>query len=194
MGAVPFASTGAESSPGWLLCRAPDLAESFRVGRQGCGRATHTRDLRLRPRRSTTGCQWQLFPWRAIKQILAPWTAPPAAWPSSMANDLATLRETDLANVRATSIGFIFQTFNLIPTLSAQENAETALAPLRVTGADRRTRAAQALAGVGLAERLNHLPSELSGGQQQRVAIARVRNPARRLSGPRLRQRRSGLA
>ena len=111
-----------------------------------------------------------------------------------MANDLATLRETDLANVRATSIGFIFQTFNLIPTLSAQENVETALAPLRVTGADRRTRAAQALAGVGLAERLNHLPSELPGGQQQRVAIARVRNPARRLSGPRLRQRRSGLA
>jgi putative ABC transport system ATP-binding protein len=81
---------------------------------------------------------------------------------------------TDLANVRATSIGFIFQTFNLIPTLSAQENVETALAPLRVTGADRRTRAAQALAGVGLAERLNHLPSELSGGQQQRVAMPRA--------------------
>jgi putative ABC transport system ATP-binding protein len=88
--------------------------------------------------------------------------------------DLATLRETELAKVRATSIGFIFQTFNLIPTLSAQENVETALAPLRVTGADRRTRAAQALAGVGLEERLNHLPSELSGGQQQRVAIARA--------------------
>jgi len=66
-----------------------------------------------------------------------------------MANDLATLREADLANVRATSIGFIFQTFNLIPTLSAQENVETALAPLGVKPAERRERAAVALRSVG---------------------------------------------
>src|SRR5215472_8246237 len=70
--------------------------------------------------------------------------------------DLAKLRETEMTKMRATSIGFIFQTFNLIPTLSAQENVETALVPL----------------GVG--DRLRHLPSELSGGQQQRVAIARA--------------------
>jgi len=88
--------------------------------------------------------------------------------------DLAKLRENELAGVRATSIGFIFQTFNLIPTLSAAENVETALAPLRVSGAARRTRAAEALAVVGLGDRLAHLPSELSGGQQQRVAIARA--------------------
>jgi putative ABC transport system ATP-binding protein len=76
--------------------------------------------------------------------------------------------------VRATSIGFIFQTFNLIPTLSAQENVETALVAQHVKPAERRDRAADALAQVGLAERLRHLPSELSGGQQQRVAIARA--------------------
>jgi putative ABC transport system ATP-binding protein len=88
--------------------------------------------------------------------------------------DLARLRETEMTKVRAHSIGFIFQTFNLIPTLSAQENVETALVPLGVSGASRRARAAEALSSVGLSDRLRHLPGELSGGQQQRVAIARA--------------------
>ncbi len=88
--------------------------------------------------------------------------------------DLARLRETEMTKVRATSVGFIFQTFNLIPTLSAQENVETALVPLGVSGASRRARAAEALNSVGLGDRLRHLPTELSGGQQQRVAIARA--------------------
>jgi putative ABC transport system ATP-binding protein len=88
--------------------------------------------------------------------------------------DLATMRETRLTSVRARSIGFIFQTFNLIPTLSALENVETALVPLGVPAAERRARAARALDSVGLAPRHRHLPSELSGGQQQRVAICRA--------------------
>jgi putative ABC transport system ATP-binding protein len=88
--------------------------------------------------------------------------------------DLAQLREGQVTKVRATSIGFIFQTFNLIPTLSAQENVEAALVPLGISGGERRSRAAKALEDVGLADRLRHLPSELSGGQQQRVAIARA--------------------
>jgi putative ABC transport system ATP-binding protein len=88
--------------------------------------------------------------------------------------DLAQLREAQITKIRAQSIGFIFQTFNLVPTLSAQENVETALVPLGVSTASRRARAAQALADVGLADRARHLPSELSGGQQQRVAIARA--------------------
>jgi len=88
--------------------------------------------------------------------------------------DLAQLRETEVTRVRAASIGFVFQTFNLVPTLSAQENVEAALVPLRVSPAARRQRAVMALASVGLGDRLRHLPGELSGGQQQRVAIARA--------------------
>ncbi|WP_329434167.1 ABC transporter ATP-binding protein [Streptomyces sp. NBC_01280] len=93
--------------------------------------------------------------------------------------DLAKLPEARLTKFRAESIGFVFQSFNLIPTLNAQENVETALVPLGLKAADRRERAAQALNSVGLGERLGHLPSEMSGGQQQRVAIARalVKNP-----------------
>ncbi|HEX4397056.1 MAG TPA: ABC transporter ATP-binding protein [Trebonia sp.] len=88
--------------------------------------------------------------------------------------DLARTREAQMTKVRADSIGFIFQTFNLIPTLSALENVETALVPLGVSGASRRARAAEALSSLGLGDRLRHLPTELSGGQQQRVAIARA--------------------
>jgi putative ABC transport system ATP-binding protein len=94
--------------------------------------------------------------------------------------DLGRLSETAVTRLRAGLIGFVFQAFNLIPTLSAAENVETALAPLGVRGAERRRRAAEALAAVGLADRVYHLPAELSGGEQQRVAIARalVKQPA----------------
>jgi putative ABC transport system ATP-binding protein len=88
--------------------------------------------------------------------------------------DLAQLREGQVTRVRAESIGFIFQTFNLVPTLNALENVEVALVPTRVSAAERRQRAEQILADLGLGERLRHLPGELSGGQQQRVAIARA--------------------
>ncbi|WP_399887992.1 ABC transporter ATP-binding protein [Streptomyces sp. BBFR51] len=88
--------------------------------------------------------------------------------------DLAKLPEARLTRVRSESIGFVFQSFNLIPTLTAQENVETALVPLGVRARERREKAAEALASVGLGERLGHLPGEMSGGQQQRVAIARA--------------------
>jgi putative ABC transport system ATP-binding protein len=88
--------------------------------------------------------------------------------------DLAQLREGQVTEVRAKSIGFIFQTFNLIPTLTAQENVEVALVPAGVSSAERRRRAQAMLTDLGLGERLRHLPAELSGGQQQRVAIARA--------------------
>jgi len=89
--------------------------------------------------------------------------------------DLGRLSDAQLTRVRATDIGFVFQTFNLVPTLSAADNVEAALIPLGVSGAARRRRrVAAALDSVGLTDRARHLPSELSGGQQQRVAIARA--------------------
>ena len=89
-------------------------------------------------------------------------------------DELSAMPDSRLAEIRARTIGFVFQGFNLIPTLTAQENVETALAPLGLSNLDRRLRARAALEKVGLGERLTHHPSELSGGQQQRVAIARA--------------------
>ena len=115
-----------------------------------------------------------------LLQILGALDRPTSGTVDLDGRDLAALREGQLTGVRATSIGFIFQTFNLIPTLSAQENVEAALVPLRVAAGQRKERARLALGEVGLGDRARHLPSELSGGQQQRVAIARalVKRPA----------------
>jgi putative ABC transport system ATP-binding protein len=88
--------------------------------------------------------------------------------------DLGRMRDAELTRLRATTIGFVFQTFSLVPTLSAAENVEAALIPLRAGLAARRRKVAAALDSVGLTDRARHLPSELSGGQQQRVAIARA--------------------
>jgi len=88
--------------------------------------------------------------------------------------DLAGATEAQVRKVRASSFGFIFQTFNLVPTLNAHENVEAALIPLGIHLAERRARVAAALDSVGLGDRAQHLPGELSGGQQQRVAIARA--------------------
>jgi putative ABC transport system ATP-binding protein len=109
-----------------------------------------------------------------LLQILGALDRPTSGTVRFDGQDLTRLRESQLTAVRATSISFIFQSFNLIPTLSAQENVETALVPLRVAAAQRQERALRALTDVGLGDRARHLPSELSGGQQQRVAIARA--------------------
>ncbi|MGG7466139.1 MULTISPECIES: ABC transporter ATP-binding protein [unclassified Plantibacter] len=109
-----------------------------------------------------------------LLQMLGALDRPTSGSISLAGDDLSKLTEAKLGKIRAKQIGFVFQGFNLIPTLNAHENVATALVPLGMSTAERDTRVRAALASVGLGERGEHRPAELSGGQQQRVAIARA--------------------
>jgi ABC-type lipoprotein export system ATPase subunit len=93
--------------------------------------------------------------------------------------EITSATEDELALFRRENVGFIFQSFNLIPTLSAWENVALPLFPIKMTGDERKRRATDLLERMELGHRMDHLPSALSGGEKQRVAIARalVNNP-----------------
>jgi putative ABC transport system ATP-binding protein len=109
-----------------------------------------------------------------LLQLLGGLDTPDAGQIHIAGHDLAALSDNARSECRARHVGFVFQTFNLLPVLSALENVEYAMRLVQPNGAKRRERARALLAEVGLAEHTGRRPNELSGGQRQRVAIARA--------------------
>ena len=119
------------------------------VGKSGCGKTT-------------------------LLSLLSGLERPTAGQVKLDGKDITSATEDELALFRREHVGFVFQSFNLIPTLSAWENVALPLFPIKMTGDERRQRATRLLEKMDLGHRMAHLPSALSGGEKQRVAIARA--------------------
>jgi putative ABC transport system ATP-binding protein len=109
-----------------------------------------------------------------LLNLIAGLDSPTAGSAKIAGQDLSRMSDTELAHFRSQKIGFVFQTYNLLPVLTAVENVELPLLLTNLGAAERRKRAQTALRIVGLEERMHHYPRQLSGGQEQRVAIARA--------------------
>jgi putative ABC transport system ATP-binding protein len=109
-----------------------------------------------------------------LLNIIAGIDRPTGGEVSVLGKDIASLSEDALATWRNVHVGFVFQTFNLIPVLTAYENVELPLLLTKLSNAERKEHVLTALKLVGLADRIDHYPRQLSGGQEQRVAIARA--------------------
>jgi putative ABC transport system ATP-binding protein len=109
-----------------------------------------------------------------LLQLLGMLDSPTSGTVVCSGSDVSDLSESELAEMRLTKVGFIFQQFNLIPTLTAVQNIEIAMFPTGLPKAEAHSRAIELLGQVGLVERAEHFPGQLSGGEQQRVAIARA--------------------
>jgi putative ABC transport system ATP-binding protein len=109
-----------------------------------------------------------------LLNLIAGLDAPTSGQISIDGVNLGSLSESQRAGWRAANVGFVFQTFNMMPVLTALENVELPLLLTKLSAPERKTRAQTALRVVGLEDRMNHYPSQLSGGQEQRVTIARA--------------------
>jgi putative ABC transport system ATP-binding protein len=147
-----------------------------RVYGQGAGevRAVHNVDLEISPGEFVVVVGPSGSGKTTLLQLLGALDRPTSGELHFEGRDLVSMRDGELTELRLKTIGFIFQQFNLIPTLTAAQNVEAALAPAGLHADARRARAVALLGTVGLGRRATHLPSQLSGGEQQRVAIARA--------------------
>jgi putative ABC transport system ATP-binding protein len=147
-----------------------------RVYGQGAGevRAVHDVDLEIGPGEFVVVVGPSGSGKTTLLQLLGALDRPTRGEIHFEGRDLVSMRDCELTELRLRTIGFIFQQFNLIPTLTAAQNVEAALAPAGLEADARRARAVALLETVGLGGRATHLPSQLSGGEQQRVAIARA--------------------
>ncbi len=156
-----------------VLYQATGLGRSFRTG-AGEVRALDGIDLEIRTGELVAIEGPSGSGKSTLLQLLGALDRPTSGTLTFDGSPLGDLGERARTAVRARQVGFVFQGFNLIPTLTAAENVETAMAPLAVPRRERQARCTELLTRVGLGERSTHIPTRLSGGEQQRVAIARA--------------------
>jgi putative ABC transport system ATP-binding protein len=150
-----------------------DVSRTYALGRAQV-HAVREIDLTLRPGESVAIVGPSGSGKTTLLQLLGALDRPTGGELLFEGRDVGRLGDRALSELRLEVLGFVFQQFNLIPTLTAAQNVEIALAPTSTRRAERRERVLSLLASVGLGERADHVPSKLSGGEQQRVAIARA--------------------